>query len=118
MPLLSANEIKNFVLEVTPDSQTTFSDLYTFISFLGKGGFGQVVLAKCNVSGREVALKLVKTTFEMLANSLKNEAAVIKDLGSNNNVVEFVDFHQFSNMYILAIKYVAGGTLQEFIRKK
>jgi serine/threonine protein kinase len=54
----------------------------------------------------------------MLASSLKNEAAVIKDLGSNNNVVKFVDFHEFPNMFILAIEYIAGGTLQDFLRTK
>jgi hypothetical protein len=46
MPLLTADEIQNFVLKETPTETTKFSDLYTFISFIGKGGFGQVVLAK------------------------------------------------------------------------
>ena len=51
MPPLSAEEIKNMRLEPLYEgdkkqSVLKFSDLYEFEQFLGKGGFGQVVLAK------------------------------------------------------------------------
>jgi serine/threonine protein kinase len=58
-----------------------------------------------------VALKIVKTNYELLASSLKEEASIISNLPGSKNIIQYRNFHEFSNVLILALEYASGGTL-------
>lgn len=82
-----------------------FDDLYEFRQFLGKGGFGQVVLATHRDTNKQVALKIVNTKEESAARGLRSEAKILQKLPRHQNVVGFVQLHEYKNYLILAIEY-------------
>ena len=64
---MTEKEIKGLLLQPLYDKSASvrapapikFTELYDFREFLGKGGFGQVVLATCIQTKIKVALKIV-----------------------------------------------------------
>src|SRR5262245_41341447 len=84
---------------------------------LGRGGMGQVYLARDVVLGRSVALKLVgvargtgPSTEQFL-----HEARAIARL-NHPNIVQLYDFGEYRGGFYLALEYIEGDTLRERAR--
>ncbi|HEY0991104.1 MAG TPA: serine/threonine-protein kinase, partial [Kofleriaceae bacterium] len=86
---------------------------YQVRRLLGRGGMGQVYLARDVVLGRSVALKIVgpsKGSFQ--TERFLHEARAIAKL-NHPHVVQLYDFGEYRGGLYLALEYVEGDTLRE-----
>src|SRR5262249_49133684 len=86
---------------------------YQILSFLGKGGMGEVYRAQDTNLRREVALKVLPEAFaqdpERLAR-FRREAQLLASL-NHNNIGGIYEFEQSGNMDFLVLEMVPGETL-------
>lgn len=84
---------------------------------LGRGGMGQVYLARDVVLGRSVALKVVGLSREagLSTEQFLHEARAIARL-NHPNIVQLYDFGEYKGGFYLALEYVEGDTLRERAR--
>ena len=87
---------------------------YQVRRLLGKGGMGQVYLARDVVLGRSVALKIVGPGrgATLSTERFLDEARAIARL-NHPNVVQLYDFGEYKGGLYLALEYVEGDTLRE-----
>jgi serine/threonine-protein kinase len=87
---------------------------YRVVRLLGAGGMGRVYLARDELSGREVAVKVVAPPVDARLQAgyrrFVREARVVSSL-HHPNLVAVVAFHE--ELGILAMEYQAGGTLAD-----
>jgi len=90
---------------------------YQVRRLLGRGGMGQVYLARDVVLGRSVALKIVgpDKRGELWTEQFLHEARAIARL-NHPHVVQLYDFGEYKGGLYLALEYVEGDTLQERAR--
>jgi eukaryotic-like serine/threonine-protein kinase len=81
---------------------------------LGRGGMGQVYLARDVVLGRSVALKLVGRSIH--AERFLDEARAIARL-NHPNIVQLYDYGDLEGGIYLALEYVEGETLRDRIHR-
>jgi len=90
---------------------------YQILSFLGKGGMGEVYRAQDTTLRREVALKVLPAVFadapERLAR-FRREAQLLASL-NHNNIGAIYEFEQSVEVNFLVLEMVPGETLQERI---
>ena len=87
---------------------------------LGQGGMGQVYLAEQVPLKRHVALKLLKP--ELAANEValkrfKQEAESVARV-THANIVQIYDIKETGGLHYMALEYVEGKNLREFLEKK
>src|ERR1051325_10238272 len=84
---------------------------------LGRGGMGQVYLARDVVLGRSVALKVVGVAREtgFSTEQFLHEARAIARL-NHPNIVQLYDFGEYRGGFCLALEYIEGDTLRERAR--
>jgi serine/threonine protein kinase len=114
---------------VTPDGDSpgaavdltgkTLGD-YRILRRLGQGGMGQIYLAEQISLKRHVALKLLKP--ELAANALalarfKAEAEAVAR-ATHANIVQIYAIHDIDGHHLIALEYVEGRNLREFLEKK
>jgi serine/threonine protein kinase len=93
---------------------------YEIISVLGKGGMGEVFLAKHATIDRYVAIKALLPS--LVGNSeirqrFINEAKTMSQL-SHPNIVGLLDYHEEEDGLYLIMEYIEGRGLDEFIAKE
>jgi len=93
---------------------------YKILRRLGQGGMGQVFLAEQISLKRKVALKLLKP--ELASNStalarFKAEAEAVAK-ATHANIVQVYAIHEIGGNHIMALEYVEGRNLREFLEKK
>jgi serine/threonine protein kinase len=93
---------------------------YRVLRRLGQGGMGQVYLAEQVSLKRHVALKLLKP--ELAANQtallrFEREAKSVARV-THANIVQIYAIGQLDGKHYMALEYVEGRTLREFIEKK
>jgi serine/threonine protein kinase len=95
------------------------STRYTEESVLGKGGFGEVILATDTRLERKVAIKRIqgkaarsKTTVQRFLTEAKSIAAL-----SHNNIVQIYDYGRSTDGPFLIMECVQGGSLLDLCRK-
>src|SRR5688572_14645607 len=87
---------------------------------LGQGGMGQVYLADQISLKRHVALKFLKSELAANKTSLqrfKREAEAVAQT-SHANIVQIYSIGEAEGMHFMALEYVEGRNLREFIEKK
>ena len=96
------------------------STRYTEEGVLGKGGFGEVVLATDTRLGRKVAIKRIqgkaarrKTAVQRFLTEAKSIAAL-----SHNNIVQIHDYGRSTDGPFLIMECVQGGSLLDLCRKR
>ena len=93
-------------------------DRYTLIGVLGGGGMARVYLARDEVLGREVALKVLRERYaddEGFVERFRREARSAASL-NHPNVVQVYDQGQAKDgAYYIAMEHVPGGTLKDRI---
>ena len=107
---------------IAADMQATLIDgRYFVIGLLGRGGMGEVYLARDEVLGRDVALKILKKEYASLEEFRKRmgrEAESAASL-SNPNIVRVYDRGETKDaLPYIAMEYMKGGTLAEKIRRE
>src|SRR5438477_4222174 len=87
---------------------------------LGQGGMGQVYLAEQISLKRKVAIKTMRTDLAVSAVSLqrfKAEAEAIARL-NHANIVQVYAIGEEAGLHYMALEYVEGRNLREFLSKK
>ena len=93
---------------------TTFGH-YSLLSVLGRGGMGEVYLARDERLGRQLALKILLPQFVEDAARIERFAREARAVSALNhpNIVTVYDVGQVDGMHFIAMEYVAGQTLRE-----
>jgi serine/threonine protein kinase len=92
---------------------------YIIQDSLGQGGMGQVFLAKHQMLGRLVAIKVLprsKTSPEAIASfmrEIQNQAKLDHD-----HLVRAIDAGHDGNVYYLVCEYIPGADLRRFVRER
>lgn len=91
---------------------------YTLVRLLGKGGCGEVYLAKDNQSNEFVALKVMlpdvavsKRAVKMFLREIENTKVL-----QHPNVVKLIDYSYSNGLFYFTMEYCQGGSLFNLIR--
>ena len=93
---------------------------YQLIRLLGRGGMGEVYLAKNKNIEQYVAVKAIHPKYAnnpAIRSRFKQEAIMLNTL-NHPNIVKFYNFVENEYGVFLIMEYVEGCTLEEFITKK
>ena len=93
---------------------------YQLIRLLGRGGMGEVYLARNKNIEQYVAVKALHPKYAnnpMLRARFKQEAVMLNSL-NHPNIVKFLNFVENEYGVFLIMEYVEGCTLEEYITKK
>lgn len=93
---------------------------YQLIRLLGRGGMGEVYLARNKNIEQLVAVKALHPKYgnnPMLRARFKQEAVMLNTL-NHPNIVKFLNFVENEYGVFLIMEYVDGYTLEEYITKK
>jgi serine/threonine protein kinase len=103
-----------------PSQPVTRVGKYTLLARIATGGMGQVYKARDEVLGRIVALKVLSaemTRNPVLVERFRREAKHAARL-SHKNIVTLFEADQDNGTYYLAMEYVDGLDLSEYIKRK
>ncbi len=92
-------------------------DKYELIRELGRGGMGEVFLARDNKLGRRVAMKFLAGRGKRFSERFKTEARVTATLNHENIVTIFEVDEHLSRLYMV-LEYVEGVTLDKLMADK
>jgi eukaryotic-like serine/threonine-protein kinase len=93
---------------------------FTLLRRLGQGGMGQVYLAEQTSLKRKVALKVMRQDIAFDATSyqrFKAEAEAIARV-THANIVQVYAFGEEGGVHYMALEYVEGRNLREYLSKK
>jgi serine/threonine protein kinase/TolB-like protein/Tfp pilus assembly protein PilF len=93
---------------------------YVILSSLGKGGMGEVYLARDNSLNRKVALKILAEKFAAdldLLRRFEREAETASAL-NHPNILTVYEFGKENGLHFITTEYVEGETLREKLRRE
>jgi serine/threonine-protein kinase len=93
---------------------------YEVIAHIASGGMGAVYRGRDTETGREVALKVLNpemATKPAMVERFRREARHAAKL-KHENIVQLYDFDQYQGTYYLAMEFVEGIDLYEYVRRK
>lgn len=93
---------------------------YEIKAFVGKGGHGAVYRAYDSQSNQDVAIKVILPELEedaTLLERFQREAEIIRDL-RHPHIVRLVEFWKDDEGMWVAMQWLGGGDLREFLEKK
>lgn len=87
---------------------------------LGQGGMGQVYLARQTSLNRQVALKLLRPELAANETALRRFHAEAKAVAhiTHANIVQVYAIGEIDGQHFMALEYVEGQTLRDFLTKK
>lgn len=94
----------------------TLPDRYTDARLVGRGGMGDIYLARDSVLGRRVAVKILHERFAADADlhaRFRREALTAARLSGEQNVVTIFDVGEHGGRPFIVMEYLTGGTLAE-----
>jgi serine/threonine-protein kinase len=100
---------------------TSLPSRYKDARLIAHGGMGEIYLAKDEVLGREVAVKVLASRFAEdadLRERFKREALAAARLSGNHNIVTIFDVDEHDGRPIIVMEYLAGGSLEKRIEGK
>jgi eukaryotic-like serine/threonine-protein kinase len=113
--------------EITNQKNLLASDLsgqilgdFQLLRKIGQGGMGQVYLGTQLSLKRQVAIKLLKAEFaanEVALKRFKAEAEAVAKL-SHANIVQVYAIGEVNGLHFMALEYVEGKNLKEYINRK
>src|SRR5436309_16051700 len=92
---------------------------YEVISLIGRGGMGEVFLARDTSLGRKVALKLLRSEFTQNEDRLRRfeqEARAASAL-NHPNILTIHEIGQEGSLHFMATEYVEGETLRQHLSR-
>src|SRR2546423_4754573 len=106
----------------SPDIDLTGTRLddYQILRRLGQGGMGQVYLAEQISLKRKVALKLLRADLAANPTSLARfkEEAFAAAKATHANIIQIYAIGEASGLHYMALEYVEGKNLREYLEKK
>ena len=93
---------------------------YTILGLIGVGGMSNVYKALDDITGKQVAVKILKQEFfenEELVRRFKNESKAISLL-DNPNIIKVIDVNITDTQKYIVIEYLDGITLKEYIESR
>lgn len=90
------------------------AERYEYVSLLGKGGMGNVYLAKDKKLPRQVAIKIVSNELaedENIVARIRRESQLHGKITSHPNIVTLIDLLEDDGKIALVLEYVDGETL-------
>ena len=102
------------------ESKIIIGKNYEVVAKLGEGGMGVVYKAVHNLSGQEVAIKMLPPELsqdENIRTRFINEARLLAKL-DHPNIVTLYNFLEEDMKFYLIMQFVKGKTLEEYIREK
>ncbi len=102
-----------------PDLSGVFGD-FVIVRVLGQGGMGQVYLAEQRSLKRKVALKFLRPELAANAASLARFQAEAHSVARINhaNIVQIYAIGNDAGQHFMALEYVEGTNLRDFLQKK
>src|SRR3954454_21169123 len=100
------------------EPETVIDGRYRVIERVGTGGMAEVYLARDELLGREVAVKVLHHHFaadQEFVERFKREASSAAGL-SHPNIVGVFDRGEWNGTWYIAMEYVAGRSLKALIR--
>src|SRR5215469_233950 len=87
---------------------------------LGRGGMGEVYVAEQSSLKRKVALKLLRADLAADANALKRFKAEAEAVAraTHANIVQVYAIGETEGLHYMALEYVEGKNLREYLEKK
>jgi eukaryotic-like serine/threonine-protein kinase len=101
------------------ESGTVIDGRYEVLSRIGTGGMGDVYLARDQLLGRQVAVKLLHHRFaedQEFVERFRREASSAASL-SHPNVVAIFDRGEWDGTYYIAMEYLPGRSLKAVVRE-
>jgi len=89
---------------------------YEILGLLGKGGMGEVYLAKHPTLKREIVLKRLKIKDKEASERFLQEAKVMLEF-RNENIVQFYDHFKEGSSTFIAMEFVRGKALNKIIEE-
>jgi eukaryotic-like serine/threonine-protein kinase len=102
------------------EPETVIDGRYRVISRLGSGGMAEVYLARDELLGREVAVKVLHHHFaedQEFVERFRREASSAAAL-QHPNIVGIFDRGEWNGTYYIAMEYVAGRSLKAIVREQ
>jgi beta-lactam-binding protein with PASTA domain/predicted Ser/Thr protein kinase len=102
------------------ESGTVIDGRYEVLSRIGTGGMGDVYLARDQLLGRQVAVKLLHHRFaedQEFVERFRREASSAASL-SHPNVVAIFDRGEWDGTYYIAMEYLPGRSLKAVVREQ
>src|SRR5262249_22960838 len=90
---------------------------YLVLSLVGRGGMGEVYAAYDPELDRRVAIKLMRTVYELDKRRLAREARALGKL-SHPNVVQVHDVGEHEGDVFVAMEFVEGQSLEAWCRSE
>lgn len=92
---------------------------YKVISKIAEGGMANIFLAKDNIFGNDVVLKVLKDEYNdpKYISQFKHEVDSLAEL-NHPNIIKVLDYKEVSGLHFIVMEYLDGITLKELIRKK
>jgi len=93
---------------------------FQLIRRLGQGGMGQVYLARQLSLKRQVAVKILRTDLAVNTSALlrfQQEAEAVARI-THANIVQVYSINQADGLHYMALEYVEGRNLRDFINRK
>jgi predicted Ser/Thr protein kinase len=98
------------------ESGDRVGDRYRIVSFLGRGGMGEVYRADDLVLGEPVALKFLRTPHPALLEALRSEVHLAHQV-SHPTVCRIHDIGEADGRFFLSMEYVPGEDLEKLLRR-
>ncbi len=102
------------------EAGTVIDGRYEVLSRIGTGGMGDVYLARDQLLGRQVAVKLLHHRFvedQEFVERFRREASSAASL-SHPNVVAIFDRGEWDGTYYIAMEYLPGRSLKAVVRER
>jgi serine/threonine protein kinase len=98
----------------------TLENYYILGKKLGEGAFGLVKIGLHKYTKEEVAVKIyyLSKLPKVLADGLKEEMAIMKELNDYSNIVQFYDYFEEKEACYVIMEKISGGELFDRITRK
>src|SRR5262245_66691441 len=92
---------------------------YAVVRELGRGGMGRVYLALSLATGEQVAVKVIRQDKidEETRKRFEREALIAQAVIGTSQIARFLDADPFAAQPWLAMEYVAGVTLRDYVTR-
>lgn len=124
---MAGTPAKTEALDAPNDSETTPTDIsgrslgeFDLIRRIGVGGMGQVYLARQRSLKRQVAIKVLKPELAANTTALRRfqaEAEAVANI-THANIVQVYAIGADEGLHYMALEFVDGRTLRDFLEKK
>ena len=93
---------------------------YEILREIGKGGMGEVYLARDTTLGRTVAIKLLNKRYEQNEDNIRRFMREAKSASALNhpNILTIYEIGEFAGVQYIVSEYIEGKTLRDVLKEK